>query len=314
MALEAELIAAVGAFKRLMELQNPDLVQYWRPPPSLRAEYVQLAESVVYALDRLKAAETEALHADARVESRLPAEVLKALREEIRQKEPSLWDALDLLDPDNKLLRELMVFQTRPAGRGGNVRSTFEQGLEEVEDLIARNPDRDFAWLHPDLALEVLNSKLIAFEPDAWLDRIAELAPVRTAAERQALPSHIRLRLRELFQVYTFGCWFSALSAARATLEYALQDSAGRFGLQTTSEGNQSDRTPSLYRLIELYATRIPGISDSMHRVRRLGNLSLHAEVSADLSPTSTMRARYAAEAITLVTEILERLYLHGET
>lgn len=314
MALEAELIAAVDAFKRLMELQNPDLIHYWRPPPPHRDEYVRLAETVVYALDRLKAAETAALHANAQVESRLPADVLKVLREQIRQKEASLWDALDVLDPDNKLLREVMVFQTRPSGRGGNVRSTFEQGVEEVENLIARNPDLDFSWLHPDLAFEVLNSKLISFEPDAWLDRIAELAPVRISAERQALPAHIRLRLRELFQVYAFGCWFSALSAARATLEYALQDSASRFGLQATPEGSQSDRTPSLYRLIELYATRIPDLSESMHRVRRLGNLSLHLEASAGLSPAATMRARHAAEAIALLIEILERLYLHGET
>ena len=50
--------SAIQAFERLLELQNPDMVQYWNPPALLRGEYIRLAETVVYAQDTLRAIET----------------------------------------------------------------------------------------------------------------------------------------------------------------------------------------------------------------------------------------------------------------
>jgi hypothetical protein len=294
-----------------MELQNPDHIQYWKywnPPSQLRMEYITLAETVVYALDAFRAVETQALHSAAAVEQRLPRETILSLRGRVRLKEAAIWDALNLLDPENRLLRELMVFQTRPAGRGGGVRATFEQGVEQVRQLIERNPDSDFAWLHADLADAVLDSKLIAFEPDAWLDRIADMEPVRTAVEGPGLPMLVRLRLRELFQVYTFGCWFSALSAARATLEYALRENATRYSIQL-SPPRQPDRSPNLYQLIEAFAPHVPGTVASMHRVRELGNLALHPGASDQDLPATSQRGQHAAEAITLLHQVLEILY-----
>lgn len=296
-----DFAASVRAFDRLLELQNPDLVQYWHPPASLRREFIELAETVVYALDTLRSVETQALHDGASVESRLPRDVIVALRTRVRPKEAAIWDALDVLDPDNSLLRELMVFQTRPAGRGGGVRATFEQGVEQARQLIERNPEMDLAWLHPDLADSVLESKLIAFEPDAWLDRIAELEPVRTALEGPTLPIGVRLRLRELFKVYTFGCWFAAVSAARATLEYALLESAPRLSV-SVPPSRRPDQSPSLYKLIQAFAPHTPDLTTAMERIRRLGNLSLHGAESAQ-------RGQHAAEAISLLQQILSSLY-----
>lgn len=296
-----DFAASVRAFDRLLELQNPDLIRYWRPPANLRTEFIELAETVVYALDTLRSVETQALHDGASVESRLPRDVIIALRTRVKPREEAIWDALHVLDADNSLLRELMVFQTRPAGRGGGVRATFEQGVEQVRELIERNPDMDFAWLHPDLADSILGSKLVAFEPDAWLDRIAELEPVRTALEGPSLPIGVRLRLRELFKVYTFGCWFAAVSAARATLEYALLENAPRYSVSLPAS-RRPDQSPSLYRLIQAFAPHTPDLAIAMERIRELGNLSLHGAESAQ-------RGQHAAEAITLLQQVLSSLY-----
>lgn len=308
MPISTDLIKAVAAFDRLMELQNPDLIRYWHPPEQLRAEYISLAETVVYALDALRDLEAKSLHHNAEVESKLPRAAISALRKRIRPKEESISDALDHLDPDNKMLRELMVFQTRPAGRGGSVRSTFEQGVEQVQQLIERNPDSDYGWLHPDLAQEVLHSKLIGFEPDAWLDRIADLEPIRTAIDGPGLPPDIRLRLRELYQVYSFGCWFAALSAVRATLEYALHGNVTRLAIQLAPPKQQS-RSPGLYQLIEAFAKRFPELGPPMHRLRELGNLSLHPLAAGNAVPPAAQRGLRAAEAITLLQQTLEDLY-----
>jgi hypothetical protein len=296
-----DFAAAVRAFDRMLELQNPDLVQYWNPPASLRGEFIELAETVVYALDALRSVETQALHEGASVETRLPRDVSVALQTRVRPREAAIWDALNVLDPDNSLLRELMVFQTRPAGRGGGVRATFEQGVEQVRQLIERNAEKDFAWLHPDLAESLLESKLLAFEPDAWLDRAAELEPVRTVAEGPTLPIPIRLRLRELFKVYTFGCWFAAVSAARATLEFALIDNAPRLSVPLPAS-RHADQSPNLSKLIQAYAAHTPDLTNAMERIRELGNLSLHGTESAQ-------RGRHAAEAVSLLQQILSALY-----
>lgn len=301
MPSQVDFAASVRAFDRLMELQNPDLIQYWNPPPTLRSEFIELAETVVYALDTLRSVETQALHDGASVENRLPRNVIVALRTRVAPKEAAIWDALNVLDPDNSLLRELMVFQTRPAGRGGGIRATFEQGVEQVRQLIERNPDTDCAWLHPDLAASLLESKIVAFEPDAWFDRVAELEPIRTAVEGPTLPIGVRLRLRELFKVYTFGCWFAAVSAARATLEYALLDIAPRLSV-TLPPTRKADQTPSLYKLIHAFAKHTPDLTTAMERIRDLGNLSLHGAESAQ-------RGRHAAEAISLLQQVLSSLY-----
>lgn len=296
-----DFAASIRAFDRLLELQNPDLVQYWNPPASLREEFIKLAETVVYALDALRSVETQALHEGATVESRLTRDVIVALRTRVRPKEAAIWDALNVLDPDNRLLRELMVFQTRPAGRGGGVRATFEQGVEEVRQLIERNEDMDFAWLHPDLAESVLESKLLAFEPDAWLSRIAELEPVRTAIEGPSLPIAVRLRLRELFRAYAFGCWFAAGSAARATLEYALLETAPRYSIALPAS-RSPERSPNLSRLIRLFTPHTPELIDAMERIRDIGNLSMHGT-------ESLQRGQHAAEAVSLLQLVLTSLY-----
>ena len=177
-----------------------------------------------------------------------------------------------------------------------------------MRQLIERNPDTDFAWLHPDLADAVVSSKLIAFEPDAWLDRIAELEPVRTAVEGPSLPMPVRLRLRELFQVYAFGCWFAAISATRATLEYALMENAARYSV-TLPTARHPDQSPSLYKLIQAFAPRTPDLIAAMHRIRELGDRSLHASEAGSRTTVTLQRGQHAAEAISLLQHILSSLY-----
>ena len=303
-----DFAAAIRAFDRLVALQNPDLIQYWNPPAQLRREYIELAEEVVFTLDALQAVETLTLHDGAEVESRLPHDVVVAMRSRVKPRESALWDALNVLDPDNQPLRELRVFQTRPAGRGGGVRATFEQGIEQVRQMIERNPDADFAWLKPGLAELVVSSKLIAFEPDEWLDRSESIEPIRTAIEGPTLPMPIRLRLRELFQVYTFGCWFAAISGARASLEYALMENAGRYSIPLPSARHR-DQSPSLHSLIQAFAPHTPDLTSAMHRIRVLGDRSLHASEIVGAMPVTLQRGQHAAEAILLLQQVLSSLY-----
>lgn len=153
-----------------------------------------------------------------------------------------------------------------------------------------------------DLARKVMESKLIAFDPDAWLDRLGQLPPIRTSTSHAALPPSIRIRLRELYQVYTFGCWIAVISLSRATLEYALLE-------KLHPHRGQNDRGMSLFKLIETYSAQSSSTADAMHRLRKLGNEVLHSGGVGDDS-YSSMRARHAAESAALLIEVLEDLYL----
>ena len=83
----------------------------------------------------------------------------------------------------------------------------------------------------PDSACDVIDSPLISFDPDTWLDRTRELAPIHTHKKNVLLPSHIRLRVDELNRAYVFGCWFSVLALARAILEYTILDNLYKFNI-----------------------------------------------------------------------------------
>jgi len=278
-----------------------------------RKEYVRRAETIVEALDKLSAMEARNLLSGGKVHSFLPDELLTFVREQITPRLPTLREALDHLDPDGKVLRDVISGMHHPAGLGGSVRHTFEQGLQEVYSLIERNPDMDLdEHYFPDTAYDVFDSKLIAFDPDAWLNRAGELSPVRTNNRNLALPSHVRLRLEELYRNYVFGCWLSVLSLSRSILEYTLLDNAGRLSIETQwpADAKGARREKKLSHLIDDYAALLPTVAPELTELRELGNEYVHPKRSQISKERLLYRQQEAKRAIGLVVEAVEAVYL----
>ena len=312
MDINAELALAQQAFRKLIDMRQPAQVHSWKPDEAQKAEYIRLAETVVDAMDKLSAHEARQLLSEGRVQNFIPEGLLAFIRGTIKPEESSLRHVLDHLDPEGKILRDFFANVYRPSGIGKMVRSTFEQGIQEVYNLIDRNPDMDLdERFFPDTACEVLDSKLLTFDPDSWLNRAGELAPIRTSNQNLILPGHVRLRLEELYRTYVFGCWLSVLSLTRAILEYSLLDNANKFSVDTfwPPDASGKRREKKLSHLIEDFSPHLPSITNHMNRLRDIGNDYLHPKRTQMSRETLFARQAVASEAISLLVEAVETIY-----
>jgi hypothetical protein len=211
----SDLALAKQAFDELIALCAPEKVADWNPLDEQRAAYIRLAEKAREGVQRLETAERRQLLTEGSSVSVLPEALLAFVREQIRPRDAALRAAIDHLDPEGKPLRELWAqLEEGWSPISHTLLSTFEEGLQQIYQLQDRNPElenvQDFA---PDTAYEIVNSRLVRFEPDAWLSRVQDILPIRTEKKNFQLPMHIRFRLRSRnFTVLTssncgYLCW-----------------------------------------------------------------------------------------------------------
>lgn len=309
MDLNEQLAVARQSFDELVALCELDKIADWRPTPEQRQRYVALSEAALSGLDRFRREGQRRLFADGRICSFVPESLLAAVRGAIEPRESELRAAIDLLDPEGKAGRDALTeFLKAPYG---DVRATFEEGLYQVEDLMERNPDLDRP-LVPSRAQDVLDSKLIQFNPDAWLDRASELTPIRTHKVNFEFPSHIRFRLDELYRVYVFGCWLSVFGLSRAILEYAILDNLNKFGIEAEwpPDLDGTRKPKKLSHLIDDVAAHLPRHAEAMGRLRNWGNEYLHPRKSRMSKEALFARQKAAKSAIEMLVDVLEAIYL----
>ncbi len=229
---------------------------------------------------------------------------------ELEPRIPALKKAYDIIDPDGAELYRLLEGIWAPGGANGRIKATFDEALQQVYNLIDRNPDQDFGFL-PDTAYEVLDSKLIAFEPDSWLDRAGQLAPIRTERKNALLPVHVRFRLEELFRSYVFGCWLSVFALARALLEYAILDNLHKFGVDRSwpPDKDGKKREKKLEHLIDDIGAYLPQLKEPMSKLRTYGNEYLHPKPSKSSREGLFQREKAAKDALETVISVTESLY-----
>jgi hypothetical protein len=314
MNLNTTLALAKQAFGKLVAIREPKEIQGWNSSPEQRDAYIKFCGHALDGLEELECFEQRQLLAEGHVQSIVPESLLEFVREQMVPQANAIRAALDHLDPDGKLVRDLLSEMGRPGGARGRVRGTFEEGLQQVYALIDRKLE-DWGDDHrfmPDTAYEIVDSKLIQFDPDAWLDRVSELLPVRTHKNNHVLPSHVRLRLEELYRVYIFGCWLSVFGLARSILEYSILDNLNKFGIESKwppdRDGTRKEK--KLSHLIDDLSERLPRHGDKMTLLRDYGNEYLHPKKS-QVSKESLFRRQEAAKAVVAaLVEVVEAIYL----
>lgn len=309
----AELALAKQAFENLLAMCEPKDFLSWNPSEEQRNTYVTFAERALEGIDKVTHLESHQLFSEGRLQSFIPESMLVFIREQMKPRINALRVALDHLDPDGKFFREAMEEMGRTKGAKGRIKNTFETGLQQVYNLIDQNPDWEdddrYRFL-PDTAYEVFDSSLINFEPDAWLDRAGELKPIRTHKSNVALPSHVRLRVEELYRTYVFGCWLSVLGLSRAILEYAVLDNLHKFSIEPSwpADSKGKRKSKKLSDLIDELAEHLPHYKEHMGRLRDYGNEYLHPKKSN----TNSLFQRQAAakDAVTTLVDVIEGIYL----
>jgi len=314
MELHVELSQAVAALDELQKICAPHEVGSWTPSLEEKAFYVEKCEQILAAIDRLAVLEAHQVYADGQVQAYVPGPLLADVKTQLIQIEADLWVAIGILDPENEFLCELMDAPSVKSQDGRRLRDTFEKGIAQVAELLAENRDSELkARYSPEEASEIINSRLIQFNPDAWRGRASHLAPVRVGNINLVLPSHLRLRLQEIYRTYVFGCWISTVSLCRSALEYALLDNGPRLEVDTRwppdREGRRRDKR--LSDLIDDYAQMLPDMAGDLDSLRELGNAYLHPKAKRSERISLDSRAQDAGLAIALLVSILESIYLH---
>jgi hypothetical protein len=311
MDYHAELALIKQHFEKLLAMHDPMTATDWHPSDAQRIAYIHFANRVLDGFARVRNLERRKLLENAQSQQYVPESILGYIHDQVEPKVSALRATLDRLDPEGADIR-LIIDEFEQAEGSQNAKGTFELGIEQVRDLIERNPDRDFG-LAPDVACEVIDSPLILFDPDAWLERVNELAPVRTHKKDVLLPSHVRLRIEELNRAYVFGCWLSVLALARAILEYAILDNIHKLGVQANwppLSGNPKGRAKKLSELIDELKPHVPALTDRMERLRDFGNDYMHPSKSKTSKESLFQSKSAAQDAMKIVVEVVEGLYL----
>ena len=305
-----DLALAKQAFEQVLALCDPEHVHAWQPTAEQRRTYLQLGERALDGFARLEMLEKRRLLKEGRLQNTIP-DTLLAFVQQLRPRSRALRSALDYLDPDpcSMILRGMWDPIRDVTSRG--VRATFEDGIQEIYEMIERNPhwggDHPF---RPDSACEILDSKLIQFDPDVWLDRVSELRPIRNHNQNFVLPSQVRLRLEELYRVYVFGLWLSVFGLSRAIFEYAIHDNLRKFRIESTwpPDRDGKRREKKLSDLIGEVAEFLPRYLEPMTLIRDQGNEYLHPRKNR-VNNLLFQRQASAKEVVEKLVEVVEALY-----
>lgn len=306
--LHADLALSKQAFDELVRLCEPEEIKSWIPNKSQRERYVELCNQFLRGVREFTRFERRRLLADGSVQNTLPSSLLAFLTGEAKTYAPSVRAALDHLDPEGVLLREI-TDSTRHSG-SNPIRNTFLVGIDQVVDLIDRNQWEPGHGLYPETAYDVFDSALVSFEPDDWLHRLNDLSPIRTDRPNLSLPVHVRLRLQELYRAYIFGLWLSVISLSRSTLEYSLLDNLHKFKIKPNwPDRDGRPREKKLSHLIDEVADHLPDWQGAMNQVRDLGNDYLHPRRTKVSKEMLLGRQQDAYQVMSKTREVVEALY-----
>ena len=297
-------------FELLLKARDPAQLKDWQPTDDQRMAYAQLLDRVLNAIDAHRTAEKREILREGTVQTDTSDSASAFFRDELEPRIPALKAAYATIDPGGAELYQLLEGIGAPGGAGGRLKATFDEALQQVYNLIDRNPDQDFGLL-PDTAYEILDSKLIAFEPDSWLDRAGQLAPIRTERKNALLPVHVRFRLEELFRSYVFGCWLSVFALARALLEYAILDNLHKFEIDRCwpPDKDKKRKEKTLEHLVNDIAGYLPQLKDPMSKLRTYGNDYMHPKPSRTSKESLFQREKAAKDALETVISVIESLY-----
>lgn len=294
----------------LISIRDPATVAEWAPTDEQRAHYTTLLWNILDHVDHLRGEGRTRLLDEGETHEHLPEGPLQYYASECLPRLQVLKRALQVLDPQQADLFELLEGIGSPRGAQGRVKATFEVGIDKVVELIDNEPhfEDDF---FPDDAMKVMDSKLIGFDPDAWLDRAGQIDAVRMGGTRARLPEQVNLRLLELYRSYLFGNWLSVLALSRSVLEFAIHDNLSRFGINPDVPDDRAQRRgerKSLDALIAELETEL-GPLDQMDLVRRYGNDYLHADNPFKTKRLLVEREDRARTAIRKLVSALDQLY-----
>ena len=176
----------------------------------------------------IKRMKSDSVFEEGKVMFKADPALIRYYRENITADEDKIAVIFGQTNPDEFWLFELLDGPGRLEDK--HVFRTFIAGLEKMSELCEEYPEYQDEYL-VDHAWDVINSPLIDFTPDKWIENSRLLQPIMTMTDKR-LPVHVKSRLKELYRSYVFDNFLAVISLARATLEYAILDNCNKFSIE----------------------------------------------------------------------------------
>lgn len=308
--LNQGLAAIQQAHESLVSICDPKLVSDIRPKKDRRDHYRNLLLDVLRDINILEREFNEQVFDEKVLHQSLPEKALHYYRNSILPRRQDLELAFDRLDPVLADFFRTVDDVIKTARRRKTVTHTFEVAIDRMVELVNDNPELsdDFEI---DGAYRVIESRLLLFDPSAWLLNSDALRTIRTTGHPDVLSMQIRARLVEIYRSYIFGNWLSVLALCRSALECAIIDNASKLGISLAYETmpRSKARNKSLSHLVENVADTIPDILDAMTEIRDLGNEYIHPKKTRRSKERLLAISKEAARSLVLLHNVLETLY-----
>ena len=282
MKIEVRLSLIKQQYTELLSICSPAHVSDLKPIESQRNHYNELLKNLINHIDVTESEFKKGILEDALVQKDIPRDNLLFYKETIIPNLAEINSAFEFIDPSfsdlYQLIRELSV----PNILEEKIRFTFEVALERMGELTEENHDLRSSFAVAK-ANDILDSKLIDFKPDEWLENANELNPIRTSRKGADIPVHVRYRVLEIYRSYIFGNWISVLALSRSVLEYVILDNLHKFNIKPqhlTTINSSKKTTKSLKALIIEVGEKTPDILSSMEKVREYGNEYIHPKTT----------------------------------
>jgi len=296
----------------LCSICDPLLVSEIRPKASQKDRYIELLKHIKNHIDAIETEFRKGILDEATIQRDVPRDLLEYYKDKILPSKAAIDKAFETLDPDLADLFHLLEGVLAPSGAEGRVRFTFDVAIERMEELVEDNPDLEdsFSVLR---ANEILDSKLIDFDPDEWLNNAGELYPVRTSRNGAEIPIQAKQRLVEIYRSYVFGNWLSVLALSRSALEYVILDNLHKFNISATYEITKpkNEKKPKkLSQLIEEVGELLPDLKPPMEEIRDFGNEYIHPKKSKRSKEALFRKKETAKSCLRNLRTVVEGLYL----
>ena len=302
-------------YTELCSICDPSFVSEIRPIESQKVRYRELLKNIKNHIDSIESDFRKGILENASVQRDIPRDVLEFYKDKVLPNLSKIDHAFDLIDPDLADLFRLLDGVLVPSGAEGKVRFTFDVAIERMVELVDDNPDLEDSFAVR-RANDVLESKLIEFEPDKWLDNAGELYPIRTARKGANIPVHAKYRIVEIYRSYVLGNWLSVLALSRSVLEYVILDNIHKYKISPiyeTTIPRSKQKPKKLSHLIEEIGEKLPEIKDSMEEIRCYGNEYIHPKRTKSSKESLFKRKEKAKDCLRHLRNVVETLYLASE-
>jgi len=232
----------------------------------------------------------------------LPAAHAEFLREKLLPNARTIQEA-DLKASGEEMLLELLKYEG--SGSPLTVKNSMWFAVDYVDLMLDEDDDR--RWM-VDVASEVLDETW--FQPDSWRENLRLLRPALVGRDESSVPTHVRVRLAEVYRTFMFGAWMATIALSRAIAEFSLINRASYLNIQATRKGSDGvERYRKLDELIELASGKHPELRDGLKTLQDAGNRVLHPKKKQSVIASPRVLQREALDCIKAMVRVVEVLY-----